>query len=81
MHDLSNRWETARAWAVSAWEAFRAADAANGGLPGIALAAATIILLVLALPTRRGQGGAVWPRVWACGALGGVAMVMLILPR
>jgi len=64
----------------SALEALDRADVLLDGRLGIVGAGALVLLVALFLPRRRAGGlRAPWPGLWACGAVGTLAAVALIL--
>jgi hypothetical protein len=61
-------------------EALDRADALLDGRLWIAGLGAVLLLVALVLPRRRAGGlRAPWPGLWACGAVGTLAAVALIL--
>jgi hypothetical protein len=64
---------------ADAWAAFQRVDAESGNLLGLGLVAALILIAAIALPQRR--DGSPWGRLWTCGTVGALAVLVLFLPR
>ena len=64
---------------AEAWAAFQRADADSGNLLGLGVVVALILVVAIALPQRR--DGSPWGRLWTCGTVGALAVLVLFLPR
>jgi hypothetical protein len=64
---------------VDAWAAFQRVDAESGNLLGLGLVVALVLMAAIALPQRR--DGSPWGRLWTCGTVGALAVLVLFLPR
>ena len=72
--------ERLQALGAQALAGFQALAPDNRGRLVVGAVVALAALLVLTVPPRRGEGG-IWPRLWACGTLGGLGALILFLPR
>ena len=61
------------------WAAFQRADAGGGNLLGPGLVVALVLLAAIVLPQRR--DGSPWGRIWTCGTVGALAVLVLFQPR
>jgi hypothetical protein len=61
------------------WAAFQRADAESGNLLGLGLVVVLVLLVAIALPPAR--NGSPWGRIWTCGTVGALAVLVLFLPR
>jgi hypothetical protein len=61
------------------WLEFQRLNGESGDLLGLGLVLALVLTTAIALPQRR--DGSPWGRLWTCGTVGALGVLVLFLPR